>query len=126
MYIQQPNDERPFTLPRGYRGSAFEVAPTPPDAPPPPIEPLPEEPPAAPPTEPDAAEAFAPAHSPCREGGIFEKIPFLSQLLPPPRGRKSEKSRLPEWAILGIILLLLLDSPENDLLPFLLILLLWD
>ncbi len=124
MYIQQPSTALPFSLPRGYRGSAFEAVPTPPVAP---VEEPSEEPTAqAALPDPEAAPAFAPSEPPPREGGLLDKLPFLSQLLPPPRGRKGEKGGLPEWAILGIILLLLLDSPENDLLPFLLILLLWD
>jgi hypothetical protein len=124
MYIQQPSTALPFSLPRGYRGSAFEAIPTPPVAP---VEEPSEEPTAqAALPDPEAAPAFAPSEPPPREGGLLDKLPFLSQLLPPPRGHKSKKGGLPEWAILGIILLLLLDSPENDLLPFLLILLLWD
>ena len=55
--------------------------------------------------------------------GFFSKLPFLSSFLPP-SGKKS--SFLPDWAIPLILLYLLLERPENDLLPFLLILLLWD
>ena len=59
-----------------------------------------------------------------KEGlGFFSKLPFLSSFLPP-SGKKS--SFLPDWAIPLILLYLLLERPENDLLPFLLILLLWD
>ena len=126
MYIQQPTGDLPFSLPKGYSGNAFEVAPrpTPPEAEPiapTSVTPAPDEPP-----EGGTAEAFAPAQKQGREGGIFERLPFLSSLLPPPRKRHGEKRGLPDWTILGIILLLLLDSPENDLLPFVLILLLWD
>ena len=139
MYIQNNNAPGlPFSLPKGYRGSAFSAVP--PD-PPPPKEQAPESPPPPPPSEheqdsptaeapaeapPEAAEAFAPHRASAREGGIFARLPFLSSLLPPPRQKHGERGGLPEWAVLGIVLLLLLDSPENDLLPFLLILLLWD
>jgi hypothetical protein len=135
MYIQNNNaTELPFSLPKGYRGSAFSA--TPPD-PVPPKEQAPESPVPPPPSEsaqdsptaeapPEAAEAFAPHCNRAREGGIFTRLPFLSSLLPPPRQKHGERGGLPEWAVLGIVLLLLLDSPENDLLPFLLILLLWD
>ena len=132
MYIQNSNGELPFTLPKGYSGNAF--APTP--APPPP----PEEqetatitPTEAPsdrePVQKSEESATAPAFAPHREeprGGLLERLPFLSSLLPPPRKKHGGKGELPQWAVIGIILLLLLDSPENDLLPFLLILLLWD
>ncbi len=59
-----------------------------------------------------------------KEGlGFFSKLPFLSSFLPP-SGKKS--GFLPDWAIPLILLYLLLERPENDLLPFLVILLLWD
>jgi len=141
MYIQNSNATGlPFSLPKGYRGSAFSVAPQEPPPtneqtpdPPPTNAQAPESPSPPPPTEStedapaaEAAEAFAPHRDRAREGGIFARLPFLSSLLPPPRQRHGERGGLPEWAVLGIVLLLLLDSPENDLLPFLLILLLWD
>ena len=135
MYIQSNNHDIPFTIPRGYSGSAF----APPENAtqqhtPEQQEPLAEAPP--PKEEPyeettvkdikeDAVPAFAP-HREARRGGIFERLPFLSSLLPPTRKKQGEKEGLPEWVVIGIVLLLLLDSPENDLLPFLLILLLWD
>ena len=125
MYIQQQSTALPFSLPKGYRGNAFETAPKPPVTPT--AEELPTEQTAQDTsTESESAPAFAPTEAPRREGGLLDKIPFLSQLLPPPRRHGGDKGGLPEWAILGIVLLLLLDSPENDLLPFLLILLLWD
>ncbi|MBR2010450.1 MAG: hypothetical protein IKA06_01710 [Clostridia bacterium] len=138
MYIQsnKPPD-LPFTVPKGYSGNAF--APTPTADPIPHVLPSePEAPPLSPPDvteseavvpppqEPEAAPAFAPHHETRREGGIFSRLPFLSSLLPPPRKKHGDKEGLPEWAVIGIVLLLLMDSPENDLLPFLLILLLWD
>ncbi len=135
MYIQSNNRELPFTVPRGYSGSAFAPpAPTPP----PPLQeesehegeaPTPKEEQPESDTVKDAEQAAAPAFAPHREkhrGGLFERLPFLSSLLPPPRKKHGEKEGLPEWVVIGIVLLLLLDSPESDLLPFLLILLLWD
>ena len=145
MYIQSQEKDGGggFTLPRDYRGNAFatgesvaacEAA----CAPPAPEE---EAPPQAaqapsascdPPREAKAEEAaaagaFHTARPQPRENSIFAKLPFLSPLLPPARGG-SERSGLPEWAIIGLVLLLLLSDKEgsNDLLPFVLLLLLWD
>lgn len=138
MYIQSNKPpELPFTVPKGYSGNAFSSVPAP--------EPLaraaPSEPEPAPmpptevsegeaviptPADAEAAPAFAQHHKTRHEGGIFSKLPFLSSLMPPPRKRRGDKEGLPEWAVIGIVLVLLLDSPENDLLPFLLILLLWE
>ena len=60
-------------------------------------------------------------------GGILSRIPFLSSLLPPPRGGGSAGSRLPEWVVIGAVILLLAgDEDGSDVLPFLLLLLLWD
>lgn len=141
MYIQnRPQDSVPFTLPKGYSGNAFVTPQEAVDPAPPQALPAEESSPTqdmhehtAPPEvaatvgEGEAAEAFL-AHEDDRhrEHGIFSKIPFLSSLLPPPRKKHGERDALPEWAILGIVLFLLLDTPENDLLPFLLLLLLWD
>ncbi len=138
MYIQSNNQpELPFTVPKGYSGSAFSSVPAPEPlarAAPSEPEPAPIPPPDVaeseavipPPADAEAAPAFAQHHETRREGGIFSKLPFLSSLMPPPRKRHGKGEGLPEWAVIGIVLLLLLDSPENDLLPFLLILLLWD
>ena len=79
-----------------------------------------------PPSTAEAEPAMTTPKQERREGGIFEKLPFLSSLLPPPRKKRGEKEGLPEWALLGILLLLLFEGGENDLLPFLFILLLWD
>lgn len=147
MYIQNnPQGSLPFSLPKGYRGSAFDIPqgepPETEQAPDPPVlteaEPQENEPKTAATEngdtegekttaedEKDAAPAFS-EHKDHHGSGLFSKIPFLSSLLPPPRRGRGEKGALPEWVILGIVLFLLLDTPENDLLPFLLILLLWD
>ena len=124
MYIQENSGSTlPFTVPRGYSGSAFQEQ----QAPPPPTE---EE--SAPtvtahtdtveaPT--DSAGSAAAADSPVSALG---RLPFLSSLLPPPRKRgERTEAGLSEWALLAVILFLLTDSGENDLLPLLLILLLW-
>lgn len=125
----------PFTVPRGYSGNAFAPPPIPGTQPPQEqaiaqkTQEAANETEEREATEERAQEPAAPAFSPHREGrggGIFERLPFLSSLLPPPRKRHGEKEGLPEWVVIGIVLLLLFDSPENDLLPFLLILLLWD
>ncbi len=165
MYIQNERQTAlPFSLPKGYSGSAFDTSQKTGGAEAPPI-PTNQEPPNEVPfeepaqgepitteREDDAASQFvqetqaANEHAQ-REGddpdeavsafshtkgdtrrdhGIFSRLPFLSSLLPPPRKRGGSKDALPEWVILGIVLFLLLDTPENDLLPFLLLLLLWD
>lgn len=151
MYIQNRiPQEKPFSLPKGYSGNAFamtQATPSMQEAPIPQeipvveestLPPAPEEPAATEETPPaeeergggestEAVAAFAPQRDDRhREHGLFSKIPFLSSLLPPPRKKHGNKETLPEWAILGIVLFLLLDTPENDLLPFLLLLLLWD
>ena len=133
MYIQENSGSTlPFTVPRGYSGSAFQEQ----QAPPPPTE---EE--SAPtvtahtdtveaPTDSagsaaatDSAGSAAAADSPVSALG---RLPFLSSLLPPPRKRgERTEAGLSEWALLAVILFLLTDSGENDLLPLLLILLLW-
>lgn len=59
-------------------------------------------------------------------GGIFSRFPFLSSLLPPPRRKKEKGSSLSEWVTIGIFLFLIMEDNDQDLLPFLLLLLLWD
>lgn len=139
MYIQnQAPSEMPFTLPKGYSGNAF--APQPPSEPtqataeakelkteaadPPRGLSESEHPPEVPA---ESTEAFAPARGEKNtDGGIFSRLPFLSSLLPPLRKKRGGREGLPEWSVIAIVLFLLLDSNENDLLPFLLLLLLWD
>ena len=151
MYIQSPVPEGQghITLPKGYSGNAFATAQTPPsteskaptvtqesvplpqDAPLEKARSAPQDPPPPHPPETDAekdphtAEAFAAATG--KQGGhtLFARFPFLSSLLPPARHKNGG---LPEWAIIGLVLFLLLSERENDndLLPFLLLLLLWD
>ena len=126
MYIQPP-----FSIPKGYSGNAF------------PEEPVGEasvqeetakeviDEMTAPPEEVEEhaeneKEAVAASATPSGAGGIFSRFPFLSSLLPPPRRKKEKSSSLSEWVIIGIFLFLILEDNEEDLLPFLLLLLLWD
>ena len=123
MYIQENQGVGiPFTVPKGYSGNAFpETSPavTPQEV-------IPQAPsPEDVPQEPEADAAPTVADAPSTLAGAFGKLPFLSSLLPPPR-RKKEGGGLPEWALLALILFVLNDSREGDLLPILLLLLLWD
>ena len=122
MYIQPQS----VTLPKGYSGNAFrqeDTAPPPRDAPakePEVKEAPPDTPGGCPP--PEDVPVMGP---PPKEEGLFSRLPFLSSLLPPQRKRKEGRCG-GEWLIWGIVLFLLLDNNENDLLPLLLLLLLWD
>ena len=59
--------------------------------------------------------------------GFFSRFPFLASLLPPPRGKHKRDGVLPEWVVIAaVILLFFSEDGENDILPFLLLLLLWD
>ncbi|MBO5355945.1 MAG: hypothetical protein J6B09_07765 [Clostridia bacterium] len=59
--------------------------------------------------------------------GFFSRFPFLSSLLPPPRGKHKKDGILPEWVVIAaVILLFFSEDGDNDILPFLLLLLLWD
>ena len=131
MYIQQPNGTAAFVPPRDYSGSAFlpkeklALRDTPPaqEAPcePPPIEnadsaPLPS----------DTAEDAIPTGGGRGKGGLFSGIPFLSSLLPPPRRHGGKEDGLPDWMFLAIVFFLFMDKGDSDLLPLLLLLLLWD
>lgn len=135
MYIQ-PEREEPLSIPRNYSGNAFRQ--------PPPME----QPPTEPPPEPPAEVATEPAAPPIEESpppapteesvsasarpvekpqGLRGRFPFLASLLPPSRGEHKKGGILPEWALIGaVILLFLWEDEENDILPFLLLLLLWD
>lgn len=128
MYMQTD----PPALPKNYSGSAFS-----PDGerrfPTPPPEPAPEPPPSKPSPLHDppeqvsdpTAEAFAPKSAENHPvGGLISRFPFLSSLLPPRRAR--ERSPLPDWVLLGAVALLFFSDGENDILPLLLLLLLWD
>ena len=143
MYIQPHRDftsDLPLSVPRDYSGHTFRM-PQPPvpkeqsppsepqeQAPQPEPSPAVQEPSPAPPESPveeeETAKETVPCSAPPQEKGLLSRIPFLSSLLPPKRHGKRE-GELPEWAIIGLILLLLTDE-NGDILPFLLLLLLWD
>jgi hypothetical protein len=57
--------------------------------------------------------------------GLLGRFPLLSSLLPPSRGERANHELL-TWVLLGAAVLLLLDDRTDDILPLLLILLLWD
>ena len=132
MYIQPKREEAtPPTLPKGYSGSAF----LPSVMPPMPIE---QEKVIEPPREAEAMsedtkEALMPAISTTareekrsEENAPTGRFSLLSALLPPKRGKK-EGGDLPEWVLIAAVFLLLFaDGEKNDILPFLLLLLLWD
>ena len=60
-------------------------------------------------------------------GGILSRLPFLSSLLPPPRGKHKKDGAFPEWIVIAaVILLFFSEDSDNDILPFLLLLLLWN
>ena len=61
--------------------------------------------------------------------GLFSRVPFLSSLAPPPRkcGEGGHKhSELWDWVLLAVVALSLLNGRDDDVLPILLLLLLWD
>jgi hypothetical protein len=47
--------------------------------------------------------------------------------MPPPRGRGKEKGGLPDWVLIAALIFLFGgEGDEDDILPFLLLLLLWN
>ena len=133
MYIQPEREPRePLSIPSNYSGNAFRQAPREQALPKvPPVtenvsEPMP--PPPPPPLPPDeAVEASAQVDCAEKPRGLRERFPLLSSLLPPARSEHKRGGVLPEWALIGaVILLFLWEDTENDILPFLLLLLLWD
>ena len=157
MYIQPPDrnsGREPIILPRGYSGNAFaREDPRPRPMPPPVSRPAPahvpieeaQDPIHAPPEPPtDVLESSkeTPPNSPTDlptdagvveearptlSGGLLSRVPFLSSLLPPSTGKRRGQGALPEWLLIGaVILLLFTEEGDNDILPFLLLLLLWE
>ncbi len=60
---------------------------------------------------------------------LFSRVPFLSSLAPPPRrcGEGERKhGELWDWVLLAVVALALLGGRDDDVLPILLLLLLWD
>ena len=147
MYIQPTGrkaPEMPFSVPRDYSGNAFRSPPEEEFTPPPPAEiavppppelafeeteataSSPEEGEGAPLSEEVASEAAEPPAIPTG-GGFFSRIPFLSSLLPPPRKHGKEKGGLPDWVLIAALIFLFGgEGDEDDILPFLLLLLLWN
>lgn len=148
MYIQPDREGgTPLSIPRNYSGSAFRSFPQegPPQPSPPPAEGVREEESIEPSVQPPIQEetpaeaAAAPSDEEAVPAGAFSggrdhhpkslrnRFPFLSSLLPPPREKHKKDGILPEWALIGaVILLFLWEDEDNDILPFLLLLLLWD
>ena len=61
--------------------------------------------------------------------GLFSRIPFLSTLAPPARrcGEGDRKhGELWDWILLALVALSFLNGKDDDVLPLLLLLLLWD
>lgn len=72
------------------------------------------------------AEAFAQKSAETRPvSGLISRFPFLSSLLPPRRAGRND-ALLPDWVLLGAVALLFLADGDNDILPLLLLLLLWE
>ena len=129
MYIQPEREPRePLSIPSNYSGNAFRQAPR--EQALPEMTPVTENvsEPTPPPLPPDeAVEASAQADCAEKPRGLRERFPLLSSLLPPARSEHKRGGILPEWALIGaVILLFLWEDTENDILPFLLLLLLWD
>ncbi len=151
MYIQSPREDA-IPLPRDYSGSTFRQEPQKSDGSeethpvPTPVREEQEEktPTAAQDTsaeqvagERENTEDATPAGAFFKEdghgaprgglGGLFSGASsLLSAFLPPARGSKKRKDSWSEWIVIGIALLLFLNDDADDLLPLLLLLLLWD
>lgn len=149
MYIQEKDEGREGQAPPDYSGHTYQP-------PAPAQEALTaqaqrsEEPVQAPPPAPQAEQASVPTGAFMRgekqehsqkggkRGGIFDtlglgelfsRVPLLSSLLPPARVKGEGAKAHSDWwdlALLGLAVLFLLDSRERDVLPILLLLLLWD
>ena len=128
MYVRNQNVGRRVRPPDNYSGNAFRQAQR--EQALPEVTPVTENvsEPTPPPLPPDeAVEASAQADCAEKPRGLRERFPLLSSLLPPARSEHKRGGVLPEWALIGaVILLFLWEDTENDILPFLLLLLLWD
>ena len=59
--------------------------------------------------------------------GLFSRVPFLSSLAPPKRCEGERRhGELWDWVLLAVVALALLNGRDDDVLPLLLLLLLWD
>lgn len=149
MYIQENPVEQPRTAPPDYSGHTYVPEPT--TSPIPPEEKTCEDVSAADVAEQEDARmqkstpvgAFSGgdnARFSSKEGkrgdffggiglnSLFSRIPFLSSLAPPPRtcGGDRKHSELWDFVLLAVIALSLLNGKDDDVLPLLLLLLLWD
>ena len=140
MYIQENPVEKERIVPPDYRGHTYVAEPPSPERETEPIQNEPQDVGAV--AQSETAEstpagAFAPRTCPPKEermgagglGGLFSRIPFLSSLAPPPRscGEGVRKhGELWDFVLLAVLALALLNGKEDDVLPLLLLLLLWD
>ena len=137
MYIQENPVEKERTAPPDYRGHTYVAEPPPPEREAEPVKEVQDAPMSADEGGSAPAGAFAPRG--CATGawgaglgglgGLFSRIPFLSSLAPPPRscGDGARKhSELWDFVLLAVIALSLLNGKDDDVLPLLLLLLLWD
>ena len=131
MYIQShaADGQGGIALPRDYHGSAFaKPANAVPQSPPEEIAPQNEAKPTSEQEAPPTAEALCHKEERPQGSPFLTRLPFLSSLLPPAR-HEGSKSGLPEWGVALLVIFLLLGDnrrDSNDLLPLMLLLLLWD
>ena len=136
MYVQPPMGDAPVQLPKEYHGTVFapaEETGAPPEvtettssaseASAPPVQEV--KPPTAQEGEDPGATQTGARVSRGLFDGLLGRCPLLSSLLPPSRGERANHELL-TWVLLGAAVLLLLDDRTDDILPLLLILLLWD
>lgn len=132
MYIQPASEgvrfgggkNEPILVPEGYSGSAFDrMAEEPEEASSTAIAP-PEETATPVSVEDETTETAVEAEVVPASGGLFSRVPLLSSLLPPRRRGKEGGSN--DLLTLGLLFLLLREDGDNDLLPFLLLLLFWN
>ena len=140
MYIQENAADKERTAPPDYRGHTYAVPPS--FSAPPAQE-------QARADEEEGMEKSTPVGAFCEEkkppcaekegkrgdlfsnlglGGLFSRIPFLSSLAPPPRGcgQGHKHSEIWDFVLLAVVALSLLSGKDDDILPLLLLLLLWD
>ncbi len=147
MYIQENSAEQPRNAPPDYSGHTYGA-----DPPVPPLPPIPPSPAkdmgdeslttVAGEAEIEQTQKSTPVGAFSGKGGkrgdffgglglngLFSRIPFLSSFAPPPRacGEGERKhSELWDWILLAVVALSLFNGKDDDVLPLLLLLLLWD
>ena len=132
MYIQAQTDKE-LQLPQNYSGSAFPKENL---EPPPPVEEIEgDQVTAPPPDDGPAVEAGAffggAERERCEKNergrGLFSGIsPLLSSFLPPRCEKRADHGQWRDLVLIGVAVLLFLREDTDDLLPLLLLLLLWD